>query len=217
MKFIKCTNHSCSNSNPPITLDSADDVGLTSSIAIGTDGLPVISYYDSTNGNLKLIKCTNINCNGANNPIILDDAESVGTFSSIAIGTNDLPIISYRDLLNQNLKVVNCTNVSCSNSSAPITINSEGNVGAVDSMIIGSDGRPIISYIDSDSSALKIAKCLSRDCFFTVIFSTLDSLIIPGYFTSIGLSNDGLPVISYVERSKGAIKVYSCADVDCKK
>jgi hypothetical protein len=44
------------------TVESAGNVGLFTSITIGTDGLPVISYFDGTNSNLKVAKCANASC-----------------------------------------------------------------------------------------------------------------------------------------------------------
>ena len=37
------------------TIDSTDDVGRHTSMVLGTDGFPIIAYYDSTNGDLKII------------------------------------------------------------------------------------------------------------------------------------------------------------------
>ncbi|MFA5724396.1 MAG: hypothetical protein WC979_09140 [Candidatus Pacearchaeota archaeon] len=44
----------CSSGNTITTIDSTGNVGGHSSITIGTDGLPIISYYDTTNGDLKV-------------------------------------------------------------------------------------------------------------------------------------------------------------------
>ena len=43
--------------------DPANHVGKHISIAIGADGLPVISYYDFTARALKVIKCFKPACN----------------------------------------------------------------------------------------------------------------------------------------------------------
>jgi hypothetical protein len=48
--------------NAITTLDSAGNVGEYSSLAIGADGLPVIAYYDATNGDLKVAKCASQTC-----------------------------------------------------------------------------------------------------------------------------------------------------------
>jgi hypothetical protein len=44
------------------TLDSDGDVGSYTSITIGADGLPIISYYDTTNDDLKVARCSNALC-----------------------------------------------------------------------------------------------------------------------------------------------------------
>ena len=44
----------------------------------------------------------------------LDSTGNVGYDTSITIGADGFPIISYRDLTNQNLKVAKCGDASCS-------------------------------------------------------------------------------------------------------
>ena len=44
------------------TLDSVGFVGHFSSVTIGADGLPIISYLDWTNGDLKVARCSNAFC-----------------------------------------------------------------------------------------------------------------------------------------------------------
>ena len=44
------------------TLDSSEDVGYFSSVTVGADGLGLISYYDATNGDLKVAHCSNRFC-----------------------------------------------------------------------------------------------------------------------------------------------------------
>ncbi len=86
-------------------VDTGGFTGLYTSIAIGTDGNPVISYYDSTNGDLKVAKCANPACTGAATLTAVDTAGDVGHYTSIAIGTDGTPVISYWDATNADLKV----------------------------------------------------------------------------------------------------------------
>ena len=88
----------------PRTLDNTGYVGWHTSIAIGTNGNPIISYHDDTNGDLKVAACTNPTCTTSTNTT-LDSTGNVGYHTSIAIGTNGNPIISYNDYANGDLKV----------------------------------------------------------------------------------------------------------------
>jgi hypothetical protein len=56
-----CSNTACTSASIT-TLDIAGDVGQYTSITTGADGLGLISYYDTTNGNLKVAHCANYLC-----------------------------------------------------------------------------------------------------------------------------------------------------------
>ena len=93
------TDWVCSNvssvSVGSLALDSGN-IGLYTSIAIGTDEFPVISYGGEFSENLFFIHCTDVSCLTTNNPVTLDsvhDNEAENT--SIAIGTDGFPVISY--------------------------------------------------------------------------------------------------------------------------
>jgi hypothetical protein len=88
----------------------------------------------------------------------------VGKYTSITIGTNGLPVISYYDASNQNLKVARCGNPSCSAGNTINTTDSEGSVGSYTSMTIGTDGLSVFSYFDAKNEDLKVAKCANAFC-----------------------------------------------------
>jgi hypothetical protein len=102
--------------NTITSVDTGGDVGVDTSITIGTDGLPVISYYDNTNYDLKVAKCGNSACSSGNTITSVDTGGNVGLYTSITIGTDGLPVISYYDYTNYNLKVAKCANPFCLNN-----------------------------------------------------------------------------------------------------
>ena len=57
-------DRACCTGAPTITTvdNPANRVGSFTSIAIDADGLPVISYYDSTADSLKVAKCAKASC-----------------------------------------------------------------------------------------------------------------------------------------------------------
>jgi hypothetical protein len=201
LMVAKCNDPACSGQDETITtVDSTNNVGQYASIAIGTDGYPVISYYDGSSYDLKVTKCGNASCSSGNTTTI-DSTGSVGQYTSIAIGTDGNPVISYYDATAYALKFVHCTNTSCSTHGTPITIDDPTNyVGAYTSLAIGTDGYPMISYQDVSAHALKVAKQVSGGtggCGVDWTCTTVDSTSDVGYYTSIAIGTDGYPVISY--------------------
>jgi predicted regulator of Ras-like GTPase activity (Roadblock/LC7/MglB family) len=153
---------------PRITVvdDPANSVGEDTSIAIGADGLPVISYRDSTALALKVAKCANAACTGVATITTVDDpVNSVGAQTSIAIGTDGLPVVSYFDNTAGALKVAKCANAACTGVATITTVDDPANaVGFFTSIAIGADGLPVISYFDNTADALRVAKCGTRSC-----------------------------------------------------
>ena len=55
----------------------------------GADGLGLVSYYDATNGNLKIAHCNNLACTAATLRTV-DSLGNVGRYTSIARGADGL-------------------------------------------------------------------------------------------------------------------------------
>jgi hypothetical protein len=196
LKVAKCGNPSCSSNNT-IAIMGPPQIGMYSSIAIGTDGFPIISCYDSTNYDLIALKCSIPDCSGGNTRSTVDSAGVVGQHTSITIGTDGLPFISYYDSTNSDLKVAKCGNAACSSGNTLSTVDSTGIVGQYTSVTIGADGFPVISYYDGTNGNLKIAKCGNAACSSGNTLSTVPSTgVVVGQYTSITIGTDGFPVIS---------------------
>jgi len=201
--------------DPPVTLDSTGDVGQYTSIAIGNDGFPVISYWDNTNGDLKAVHCTNASCSTFDTPIALVTAGIVGQFTSIAIGNDGFPVISYYDNTNADLKAVHCTNASCSTIDTPVTLDTTGDVGFYASIAIGNDGFPVISYWDQTNRDLKAVHCTNASCSTFDTPVSLDTTDDVGEYASIAIGNDGFPVIGYHDNTNQELKVVHCTNASC--
>ena len=203
--------------NPITTVDSTDVVGFFTSIAIGTDNNPVISYYDNDNGDLKVAHCGNTSCTSGNTITTLDSTDNVGLDTSIAIGTDNNPVISYLDDQNKDLKVIHCGNTSCTSGNTITTLDSTDNVGFFTSIAIGTDNNPVISYNDLTNHVLKVAHCGNTSCSTGNTITTVDSTEFTGRYTSIAIGTDGNPVISYWDNSDGSseLNVAHCGDADC--
>jgi len=215
LKVAHCGNASCSAGNTITTIDSTDNVGEFTSIAIGTDNNPVISYFDSTNGGLKVAHCGNASCSSGNTITTIDSTDNVGEYTSIAIGTDNNPVISYFDSTNDALKVAHCGNISCSAGNTITTIDSTDDVGTDTSIAIGTDGNPVISYNDNTNDDLKVAHCGNASCSSGNTITIIDSTDNVGEYTSIAIGTDDNPVISYYDDSNDDLKVAHCGNISC--
>jgi hypothetical protein len=215
LKVVACNNPTCAGPQAPITVDNAGNTGYDTSITIGTNGNPIISYHDGTNTALKVIACTNPGCTGVQTPITLDVAGSTGYDTSITIGIDGNPIISYHDLTNGNLRVVACTSADCTGPQAAQTLDEPGVVGLYTSITIGIDGNPVISYHDTTNTALKAVVCTNPTCAGPQAPVTVDNTGNTGYFTSITIAGNGNPIITYHDIDDGDLDVIACTNPGC--
>ncbi len=112
------------------------DTGSTSSIATDSSGNVHISYYDSTNKDLKYIT----NASGIWVVSIIDSAGDVGSYSSIAVDSNNKVHIVYYDYSNNDLKYAE----NVADSWIITTIDPNG--GEDNSIAIDSNDKVHVSY-----------------------------------------------------------------------
>jgi hypothetical protein len=221
---------------PPATnglsnVDVSADAGQFSSITIGADGLPIISYYDATAGKPKVAHCGDVTCApwGVTTET-LNEPHGAGQYTSITIGADGLPIISYYDYntdsllgATQALKVAHCNDVFCAGQDETITTLDDPAhaVGLYTSIAISSDGSPIVSYHDVSAGTLLVAHCNDMACegqdeIITMVDAQVGEIV--GEYTSLAIGADGLPIISYFDSyngAAGALKVAHCNDAAC--
>lgn len=192
-------------------VDSTGDVGRYSSIAVGVDGFPLISYYDATNENLKVAHCEDDGCTSATITVL----DSVGTnsTSSVAIGSDGLGLIGYIDQISYELKVAHCSDVACTGATIT-TLDASGNGMGSPSVAIGVDGLGLISYNrGSGSRDLMVAHCANTDCTSSNL-SVLDSSMM-AFYSSLTIGGDGLGLISYYDATNDNVKIAHCTDPIC--
>ena len=179
-----------------ITIDSEDNVGMDSSLAIDSWGWLHISYSDATNADLKYAT----DKSGSWVTSTIDSDGNVGSKSSLAIDSNDKVHISYRDNTNTGLKYA----TDKSGSWVTSTIDSVGNVGYDTSLAIDSNGDVHISYRNGANGDLKYATDKSGSWVTSTIADDSDGNM--GVATSLAIDSNDDVHISYWDSANGDLK-----------
>ena len=217
LKLLHCNDANCVGSDESITApDTVGNVGLEPSLVLDANGYPVISYADATNGDLKLMRCNDVNCAGGDESITAPDtAGNIGYHSSLALDSNGYPVISHFDGPNGDLRVVRCNDVNCVGGDESATaVDAAGDTGRFSALALDSNGYPIISYMGEDSGvgqSLKMLHCNDADC--TGGDESVRILDADGAYTSMTLDSNGYPVVSY--RGRGNLSLLHCTNADC--
>jgi len=211
LKVAHCSDPACSSVSQTV-LDAEGDVGWSVGIAIGAKGMPIIAYIDNKKRQLKVARCGNPSCTSAAISVI-EHTGDVGKFVSIAVPADGMPVILYYETAHRDLMAALCRNTSCQAGAAIRTIDSTGDVGWHNALVIGNDGNPMMSYFDSTRRDLKLARCLDRSC-GEVTASALD-LGGVGMGTDIVIGKDGLPFIAYWDFLNDDLKAAHCGEPDC--
>ena len=210
LKYTTCSSGCTTTSNwNDVSVDTTGDVGYYTSIAIDSNDALHISYFDSTNQDLKYATCSS-GCTSASNwdIVSVDTTSFVGYFPSIAIDSNDAVHISYFDVSNQDLKYATCSS-GCTTASNwdIVSVDTTSGVGYYPSIAIDSNDAVHISYYDGTNDDLKYATC-SSGCTSASNWDdvSVDTTGNVGAYTSIAIdSNDALH-ISYYDGTNDDLK-----------
>jgi hypothetical protein len=160
---IRCGSADCSEIASHAGVDGWDDylylVGISMSFALDALDRPVFSYWSNYGNELKVVRCNSIDCAAPDSPVFVDETGNVGFYSSLELDADGLPIVSYYDQTNGNLKVVQCGNPYCSDGNRISVPDSVGEVGQYTSLALDSAGYPVVAYYDVTNEDLKVLTC----------------------------------------------------------
>ncbi len=218
LKLLHCDNSNCQTYSTSIP-DSESITGMYTSLTLDKNGFPVISYYDMSNGNLKLLYCDDAKCaeNQLKNISTPDSAGDVGLYSSIALDNTGKPVISYY-ASNSGLRILHCDDPKCTeDESSNITTPDRGDLGWYTSLVLDTDGNPVVGYYDFTNGNLKILHCDDPNCAGdeSKNISSPDTTGYVGAYLSMKLDPEGYPIVSYFDATNSNLKILHCDDPNC--
>jgi hypothetical protein len=181
------------------------------SVVIGTDGLPLIAFYDVTSADLEVLHCDDIACT-TGTVATIDSGGDVGKFNSITLDHSGLGEISYYDATNGALKLARCTSVACSTATIT-TLDTTNNVGQYTSIATSPVGRLVIAYYDATNHDLRIAFCNNAACSSPAV-ATVDSTGDVGKYASIAVNGTKV-FVSYFDQTNGQLRLAVCGVASC--
>ena len=134
----------------------------------------------------------------------IDQAGSVGWYTSLVSGGDGRQHITYQDRSNFDLKYATCAS-GCGSSSnwTKGFIDQTGSVGQHSSLEVGSNGRRHVAYRDETNQDLKFATCApTADCSLAASWTKarVDTQDDAGLATGLTLGADGRRHVSYLRR-----------------
>jgi hypothetical protein len=128
---------------------------VTSDIAIGLDGLPIMVTVDSDANATVIVRCFDVDCN----QYAITEAATEGIYPSIAIMASGLPVFTFQGTfgITRNLRMSTCATPDCGLVMTATVDNSPG-AGAYSSLVIGPDQVPMIAHYDETNTNLKVTR-----------------------------------------------------------
>lgn len=129
------------------------------------------------------------------------------------------PFIVYHNTGYDEVRFINCHNADCSSFSGPKTIISGDYNGMTNSIAIGIDENPFITYYGDSSGGyltqLNSVHCEDKNC-DTFSERVLDSDNNAGMASQVFIGRDGFPLIEYLKPEQGdRHTIIHCNNIDC--
>jgi hypothetical protein len=200
---------------PPPTMTLVVESAKYSSITMGADGFPLVSYYSERGRALGVVNCLDAACTRSQTTTLDSSAQiGLGAGNSIAVDKDGLPVVAYYDGVAGDLKLFRCKNDRCPlSSSTEKTLDTGGDVGARPTVRVSRNGAIAVAYEDRTNGQVKLTTCGDSTCSGGGFVQTTVS-IGAGKNPALAMDANGLPVIAYFSDT-GAVILQRCSNPLC--
>jgi hypothetical protein len=216
LQVVHCDNVACTAATVSTVDGLLNDAGNTPSIAIGSDGLPIVVDRLAPDGDLRVTHCQNVTCQAATSQTIVT-ADDDGIDPSLAIAPDGMPYIVARDsVTSSSLAFTQCTTLTCSASTTVVTATGLAGDGHHPTLVFGVDGLPWIAH-DNAAFGLRLSRCATITCSSLASTITVDPTPSSIGNPTITLGVDGFPILAtgIGVIGLGDLHVMHCGDSTC--
>ena len=216
LKVLHCNDPNCTGSGESIeSPDTVGNVGGGASLELDYLGNPVVSYFDGTNGNLKLLHCTDANCAPGGDSITSPDStgDVAGNRTSLELDFIN-PFVAYTREVHPFIQVhlVRCNDENCADGDDPIDVDGTPFFSiSSPSLEVTISGDYTYSFYDGDNDGFYLFNCAGTTCTGGRVYGV-------GYggaaFNSLTLDAADHPVFAFSGQSY-ELKLMHCDDVAC--
>lgn len=203
LMLARCEDGDCQQSLVAFTVEASGNVGYFPDIAADSGGNLWISHVDVVNHAVRLVRCLDFHCI-SNTGIVLADLVQVQSATTIVVPPDGLPVVAAIDASADDLYVIKCLVASCASFSVSIA---DSNANSHPSMIVGSDGLPMIGF--QRSAGGYILKCGNAACNAGNSVTTVNT---GGNSPMLAQAPDGRPVLAL---NAAGLSIYKCMNSGC--
>lgn len=146
-----CDTIDCSQATQA-NVDAEAGGGLSTSIAIGSDGFPVISNVSLTRDGVRLVRCHDLVC-ASSSGFDLPESSSLGG-TAVAVDAEGRPVASYHGV--DGLWLAACEDETC-NAIRTYQVDDHAEAGIISTVAVHDAGLPMIVYFTGENIELRSA------------------------------------------------------------
>jgi hypothetical protein len=167
VRIYHCSHVDCTSGTANI-VDSSGTVGNNihgTDLVLNSSGYPVVSYYDTTNSELKVATCSDANCATVVTKSPLSTLSLiVGFYTSIELDGSGLPMIAYYDSSNTDLVFLHCDDVLCDGVENANRVVVDAGNAVMPSLEKDSSGLPVIAAHSGSGIYPRVYLCADTSC-----------------------------------------------------
>lgn len=206
LEAVDCLNGDCSFATLRV-LDTVGDVGVGTATAVdAASGRPYIAYYDATNADLRLYRCSDAGCSSGDSVLVDGDGDR-GRNPQIAILNGNMTLV-YDDASSGEVRVAIASAPYASFGRRPLASGHDA------ALVLDASGRPDIVYT-GPGQTLDRRRCEAINCLVLQTPGALSADVDSGIAPALTRLASGHLFATHRDAANDRLLGTLCNDADC--